>query len=94
MMIGVAVVALVVAGEATRRRWVSLALTYRKKVQVCEHAAYIATHSSAVEADHGNYPEKRRLKRIADHYLGLATKYERAARFPWVPIGPDPPEPR
>jgi hypothetical protein len=27
------------------------------------------------------------------YYLGLKTKYERAARFPWLPVAPDPPPP-
>jgi hypothetical protein len=29
----------------------------------------------------------------ADYYAGLAAKYERAARFPWLPVAPDQPEP-
>jgi hypothetical protein len=34
------------------------------------------------------------LKRIADHESKLCDKYERAARYPWLPVAPDPPEPR
>jgi type II secretory pathway component PulJ len=29
----------------------------------------------------------------ADYQAALKTKYERAARFPWLPVEPDPPEP-
>ena len=29
----------------------------------------------------------------ADHHASLARKYERAARYPWLPVEPDPPEP-
>jgi hypothetical protein len=29
----------------------------------------------------------------ADYQAALKTKYERAARYPWLPVEPDPPEP-
>jgi hypothetical protein len=29
----------------------------------------------------------------ADHEAALRLKYERAARYPWLPVAPDPPEP-
>jgi hypothetical protein len=29
----------------------------------------------------------------ADHHAAMARKYERAARYPWLPVAPDPPEP-
>jgi hypothetical protein len=29
----------------------------------------------------------------ADHHASLARKYEQAARYPWLPVEPDPPEP-
>jgi hypothetical protein len=32
-----------------------------------------------------------RIKR--DYYAALRIKYERAARYPWLPVAPDPPEP-
>jgi hypothetical protein len=88
----VAVVAVLFAGEATRRRWESLASAYRKKASGYEHVAFVAGHSSSLEAARGNDSEKRKLKRIADHYLALRRKYERAARTPWLPVEPDPPE--
>ncbi len=31
--------------------------------------------------------------RLAAHYAGLKRKYERAARYPWLSVTPDPPEP-
>ena len=30
---------------------------------------------------------------LARHYDTLAAKYRRAARFPWLPVEPDPPQP-
>jgi hypothetical protein len=29
----------------------------------------------------------------ADYHAGLRRKYERAARYPWLPVAPDPPPP-
>ena len=34
-----------------------------------------------------------REQAIATHYARLKDKYERAARYPWLPIAPDPPLP-
>jgi hypothetical protein len=35
-----------------------------------------------------------RMKAEASYFAGLRAKYERAARFPWLPVEPDPPEPK
>ena len=94
LLVAVAVVALVFAGEATRRRWECLASAYRGKAGRCEHVALVALHSSALEVARGNDSEMRKLKRIADHHVALARKYQHAARCPWLPVAPDPPEPK
>jgi hypothetical protein len=93
-MVAVAVVAVLFAGEATRRRWESIASEYRRKAGGYEHVIFVATHSSNLEAARGNDSENRKYKRIADHYLALRRKYERAARYPWLPVAPDPAEPK
>jgi hypothetical protein len=95
LLVAVALFALVFAGEeATRRRWESLASVYRGKAGRCEHVALVALHSSDLEAARGNDSEMRKLKRIVDHHVALARKYQHAARRPWVPVAPDPPEPK
>ena len=94
LLVAVAVVALVFAGEATRRRWESLASAYRGKAGRREHVALVALHSSALEVARGNDSEMRKLKRIGDHHVALARKYQHAARCPWLPVAPDPPEPK
>jgi hypothetical protein len=33
------------------------------------------------------------LSHAADYYAALARKHERAARYPWLPVEPDPPMP-
>jgi hypothetical protein len=35
-----------------------------------------------------------RYKRLFDYFDSLSRKYERAAKFPWLPVAPDPPEPQ
>jgi hypothetical protein len=34
------------------------------------------------------------IPRDPELYRALAAKYERAARYPWLPVAPDPPEPK
>jgi hypothetical protein len=38
--------------------------------------------------------ESDRLARSIDYYISLKRKYERAAIYPWLPVEPDPPEPK
>ena len=44
-------------------------------------------------AEAGRGPRAENVKRV-ETYAALARKYERAARYPWLPVDPDPPEPR
>lgn len=39
------------------------------------------------------YRTYERMMDRADHHAAMARKYERAARYPWLPVAPDPPEP-
>ena len=34
-----------------------------------------------------------RMERQTAYYESMARKYERAARYPWLPVEPDPPMP-
>jgi hypothetical protein len=34
-----------------------------------------------------------KYRRIADYHSLMARKYERASRYPWLPVPPDPPPP-
>lgn len=34
-----------------------------------------------------------KVSRQVDYWKNLKSKYERAARYPWIPVEPDPPEP-
>jgi hypothetical protein len=71
-----------VSGEnaAAAQSWKSYETRYRKREAAC--------------LDLGRRVEKIAAKSaaMAVHYAALARKYERAARYPWLPVEPDPPE--
>jgi uncharacterized membrane protein len=39
------------------------------------------------------YRDYERMRDRTDHHAAMAHKYEHAARYPWLPVEPDPPEP-
>ena len=39
------------------------------------------------------YRDYDRMMDRANHHTAMAHKYEHAARYPWLPVEPDPPEP-
>jgi len=49
----------------------------------------------------GDSEDQRRMMRLyeervgpsVEHHASLRDKYERATRYPWLPVGPDPPAP-
>ena len=43
---------------------------------------------------HRHQRESDRLARSIDYHTSLARNYERAALYPWLPVEPDPPEPK
>jgi hypothetical protein len=53
------------------------------------------SRSYADEARGGNGDKQRvaRGEQMAAYHRALRLKYERAARYPWLPVGPDPPVP-
>jgi hypothetical protein len=129
-MVAVAIVAVAIGAERTRRRWV----TYRKKAaefarleqgmiqlasardaEVVRRDREVEEVKKKAEAakDFPNY--QRNFERIveamarttalmvdeagylqerADFYARLKQKYQRAARYPWLLVEPDPSEPR
>ena len=34
-----------------------------------------------------------RSRRLTEYHEAMIVKYERATRYPWLPVAPDPPEP-
>src|SRR4051812_45108647 len=94
MMIVVAVVSIVLASwETWQRRRVYLDYVEVQEVNLegslrdLEYAKFLKTRGYASDAGvHSAYCR-------VNHFRQLLKKYERVARFPWLPVEPDPPEP-
>ena len=41
-----------------------------------------------------DYEQDVPAPKMTNYYLELKHKYERAARYPWLPVAPDPPPPK
>ncbi len=77
MMIAVAIVAILLGLAEMTRR---RRAAFREKSTAIRWSEYVEGHG-------------KRRPEIAEHYRRMAEKYERAARYPWLPVAPDPPEP-
>ena len=100
MMVAVAIVALLLGGDVLRRKrsgYLARAdaeaareLESRAKVKVYEGAIETSAAPSVAEG----YRHRVEMYRDeANHHGRLRRKYARAARYPWLPVEPDPPEP-
>ena len=102
-MIAVAAIGLMIGGgvvlKQRRDYFLSLAQSHQKEVASSTargnalKSRFGGTSGMTVEEItrlHGDYD---RMMDRADHHASLARKYEEAARYPWLPVEPDPPEP-
>ena len=99
-MILVAVVALAIAGtrEATRRYREAVAFHEQKLIHHRTNAAMLRFSPDPPAWLPSPLPppspaELDATRRAAEYHEAMALKYERAARYPWLPVEPDPPEP-
>jgi hypothetical protein len=102
-MVAVAVVAVVLAAAALFRRQLSLRERgdyheRRERVQadrvrglgaLALALAHTSPEAAARERAHAAFEAE-----IRDRHVHLKDKYRRAARYPWLAIEPDPPEPK
>jgi hypothetical protein len=91
MMVLVAVIALLLGAAAIQRRRAHLQ-------RLADHHAEMArqlrsSHGSIIRPGGVYVHVPLTHPRLADYHEDLARKYERAARYPWLPVEPDPPEP-
>ena len=102
-MVAVAVIGLLIGGGAllVRQRrdyFLTLAQSHHNEVD-SSMARGTALKSrlgstSEMSAETGQlYRDYERMRDRADHHAAMAHKYEHAARYPWLPVEPDPPEP-
>jgi hypothetical protein len=103
LMIAVAVAGLLLYGDDLRRRRTHFL------ERADDHSVYAVYYRRLVRivADERTSPggsdpreqfflaeEEDAWRRRADYHESLIVKYERAARYPWLPVAPDPPEPK
>jgi hypothetical protein len=91
MMVVVAVFALLLGAVAIVRRQAHLQ-------RLADYHAKMAwqlqsSHGTVIRPNGAFVHVPLTPQRLADYHEDLARKYERAARYPWLPVEPDPPEP-
>jgi hypothetical protein len=100
LMIAVAVAACLMAAWVGVARLRRLSSDYRVRTE--QHAGIEETLRRIVASDGANAPvdvspgpglPSRRFTAgaVAEHEAALRRKYERASRYPWLPVEPDPP---
>jgi hypothetical protein len=102
-MIAVAAMGLMIGGgvvlKQRRDYFLSLARSHQKEVASSTargnalKSRFGGTAGMTVEEITRLHDDYDRMMDRADHHASLARKYEEAARYPWLPVEPDPPEP-
>jgi hypothetical protein len=101
-MLAVAAIELMIGGgvllKQRRDYFLSLAQSHRKEVasstaRVKSLMSRSGTAGLAIEEVMRLHHDYDRMMDRADHHASLARKYERAARYPWLPVEADPPPP-
>jgi hypothetical protein len=109
LMIAVALVAVSIAAWKEYHRCMRLQLEYRIRAEIFDLRAGLERtkrehpnlrYEIACRLSLPTPPKPEPPLSQADYdarmryYTSMQAKYERAARFPWWPVAPDPPEPR
>jgi hypothetical protein len=97
LMIAVAAIGLSIGGTIEAVRLVRLSRSYSDRA--ASHAAYDRGWRAMADEYGADYrlpthdARTISLREVTDFHVKLRLKYERAARYPWLPVEPDPPEP-
>lgn len=90
LMVGVAVTALALAADQVRRRRAD----YLGRAAINADAEQMSrAYADDARGPHCDPQRVERGDALAAYHAALRLKYERAARRPWLPVAPDPPEP-
>jgi hypothetical protein len=90
LMVAVAIVAFAMAGATLVRR----SNRFRALAKDQAEAEVMSLAYADDERGEGGAPQRvARGEQMADCHRKLRIKYQRAARYPWLPVEPDPPEP-
>ena len=95
MVVVVAVVALAIWAQfqvdARRNQFTQLIREYEAKRYAASAFAYSGPAGKIMEER--LKADKMRRAKASAYYTDLIQKYERAVRYPWLPVAPDPPKP-
>jgi hypothetical protein len=96
LMVVVAIVALSIWArfqiDARRSDFSELVRYYDDKRMVASAFAYSGPGGAVMERM--MKADEARRARASAYYSGLIQKYERAVRYPWLPVAADPPKPK
>jgi len=94
LMVAVAIVAVGIGigaeGERRRERFTRLARQHSVVRDEMHKFLVIAPPSGSLEF----FGDRRAISELVGYHGRLKAKYEEAARHPWLPVEPDPPEPK
>jgi hypothetical protein len=76
------------SGEYTIKAQSYTLLTY-----ICGYPEELGQGTVEATIDTSGELQRQNLKKHVERWAALARKYERAARYPWLPVEPDPPAP-
>jgi hypothetical protein len=91
LMLVVALAGLVMGGGVWGYRMWRMSAKYAR---IAQSFKWTESLHRGLEARFQNNAQREAAKfaAVATHYAALVRKYERAARYPWLPVEPDPPE--
>jgi hypothetical protein len=106
MMVTVASVALVIGGSIEYSRLKRLSTRYAYSAHIfglqettcradgrLSHGEWLDVSRRRFKLGLGQSLKPEWCRKLTPHYESLRLKYERAARYPWLPVSPDPPMP-
>jgi hypothetical protein len=91
LMLAVGLAGLAMGGAVWGYRMWRLSAEYERRANAARsHAGYYRPKEARYR---GFSEEAAKYKAITGYYAARARKYQRASRYPWVPIEPDQPDP-
>ncbi len=93
MMVAVAIVALLLAWMQMQKRMVELRKSYEFQSALHGGEEVVEREGGLFIRFRGGRREVKPNARRAAYHAAMRRKYERAARYPWLPVAPDPPMP-
>ena len=86
-MAAVAITGLVFGIEITRQRREG----FLDRARIWDNTEFVCRQ--AADNEPGTHGDPATMGRLAEYAHSLRMKYERASRYPWLPVAPDPHEP-